>query len=588
MGRQGLPSPSPDEASFAQCSDANDSSLQDFSAHFQSATNATNDGCTDLAVYKSVTNDTEEEGMGDSKAPHDEDDPRTCFGGYIDTSGSKSRSWNCNIPLLFVISGLALIIVAVSSGIAAARDSSTANETISLDNDISTATPTLQPTLRPTVLSAITTTFPTTRDSTAIATNRAHVQRTYRNITADGFGDADKLQLSMKQISFGAHTFFGYIGQSLTIPWSADDRYIIALESTFHDHLPLAHEAARIILIDTWNGYITEYVDETRAWNLQQGTMLYWNPHTPNSQFFFNDRDPQTNQVFTVLFDITTKSRVKEYRFDDGFSVANGGVCPEGGFFFALNYARMARLRPVTGYAGAYDWTVDSMRPADDGIWKVDITTGQKHLIISYEEIFSHFDEKKDFPVADADLYINHSLCSRQCTKIYFFLRGRYDGKEQAVNQAFVANSDGTELRRVSYIGGHPEWVNESLLFGKNRRNIVYHNISSDETEAVLGKFDDPRGDLALSTGNSMFVNGWEEEDKLFFHVVRLTDGAQVKSMPLDRGPYSNGELRVDAAPRWNRKGTELLVPGWVGQHRQLHVISVHDDEQMREADIIE
>ena len=247
----------------------------------------------------------------------------------------------------------------------------------------------------------------------------------------------------------------------------------------------------------------------------------------------------------------------------------------------------MARLRPVTGYAGTYDWTVDSMRPADDGIWKVDITTGQKQLIISYEEIFSHFNERRDFPVGDAMLYINHSLCSRQCTKIYFFLRGRYEGKEQAVNQAFVANSDGTDLRRVSYIGGHPEWVNESLLFGKNGRNIVYHNILSDETEAVLGKFDDPRGDLALSTNKEMFVNGWEEEDKLLFHVVRLTDGAQVKSIPLNRGPYAKGELRVDAAPRWNRKGTELLVPGWVGQYRQLHVISVND-VQMKEADIIE
>ena len=227
-------------------------------------------------------------------------------------------------------------------------------------------------------------------------------------------------------------------------------------------------------------------------------------------------------------------------------------------------------------------------RPADDGIWRVDVFTGQKDLIISYDQIFRHFDEKKDSPVGDAQLYINHSLCSRQCTKIYFFVRGRFEGKEQAVNQAFVANADGTDLKRVSYIGGHPEWVNETVLFGKNRRNIVYYNIASDETEAVLGKFDDPRGDLALSTDGTMFVNGWEEDESLHFHVVRLTDGAQVKSIPLARGPYANGELRVDAAPRWNRKGTELLVPGWVGQHRQLHVISV-DDAQMRgEADIIE
>jgi hypothetical protein len=73
-----------------------------------------------------------------------------------------------------------------------------------------------------------------------------------------------------------------------------------------------------------------------------------------------------------------------------------------------------------------------------------------------------------------------------------------------------------------------------------------------------------------------MFVNGWEEENQLFYHIVRLTDGMQVKSVPLERGPYS-GELRIDAAPRWNRKGNKLLVPGWVeGGYRQLHVIEVN------------
>ena len=46
-------------------------------------------------------------------------------------------------------------------------------------------------------------------------------------------------------------------------------------------------------------------IDETTAWNPQQGTMFYWNPESPNSQFFFNDRDNNTGKVFCVLFDIS-------------------------------------------------------------------------------------------------------------------------------------------------------------------------------------------------------------------------------------------------------------------------------------------
>ena len=83
----------------------------------------------------------------------------------------------------------------------------------------------------------------------------------------------------------------------------------------------------------------------------------------------------------------------------------------------------------------------------------------------------------------------------------------------------------------------HIEWATEDLIFGKSGRGIVFHNITSDETETVLGRFDDPRGDLALSADSTMFVNGWEEENQLFYHIVRLTDGMQVKSVPLERGP---------------------------------------------------
>jgi len=50
--------------------------------------------------------------------------------------------------------------------------------------------------------------------------------------------------------------------------------------------------------VDTQNEYSIKVFEWTRAWNFQQGTMLYWNPENPESQFFFNDRDPKTHQLF--------------------------------------------------------------------------------------------------------------------------------------------------------------------------------------------------------------------------------------------------------------------------------------------------
>ncbi len=63
-----------------------------------------------------------------------------------------------------------------------------------------------------------------------------------------------ELSYTVEQITHGpGFYFFGYIGQSQTIPWNGNGRYIITLHTDFHDRMPLASDAADIILIDTVN-----------------------------------------------------------------------------------------------------------------------------------------------------------------------------------------------------------------------------------------------------------------------------------------------------------------------------------------------
>ena len=192
------------------------------------------------------------------------------------------------------------------------------------------------------------------------------------------------LQLEIEQITQGPQNhFFGYIGHVQNIPWNGSGRYLLSLRVGFHDRMPAADDAADIVLLDAQNNYAARKVGETRAWNPQQGTMMYWNPGAPDTQFFFNDRDPATNQVFCVLFDIEQNKRVREYRFEDT-PFGNGGVKQNGGSFAGINYGRMARLRPVTGYPEAYDWNPGALHPEDDGVFAVDIETGGKRLLVSF------------------------------------------------------------------------------------------------------------------------------------------------------------------------------------------------------------
>src|SRR5262245_10467892 len=95
---------------------------------------------------------------------------------------------------------------------------------------------------------------------------------------------AAELTTNIKQITFGPkHHFFGYIGHVQTIPWNQSGRYLVALRTDFQDRMPKPDEAADIVLLDTKDGYTARVVDRTRAWNFQQGTMLYWNPDAPET-----------------------------------------------------------------------------------------------------------------------------------------------------------------------------------------------------------------------------------------------------------------------------------------------------------------
>ena len=85
--------------------------------------------------------------------------------------------------------------------------------------------------------------------------------------------------------------------------------------------------------------------------------------------------------VKTVLYDLSKGRRIKTYQYGNK-SFGNSGVCPNGKYFLAINYARMARLRPVTGYKDSYDWSEGIAAPKEDGIAIINIDTGEKKIIL--------------------------------------------------------------------------------------------------------------------------------------------------------------------------------------------------------------
>lgn len=393
--------------------------------------------------------------------------------------------------------------------------------------------------------------------------------------------NAQPFELQTQQVTTGPkHHFFGYIGQCQTIPWSGDGRYILAMEIDHIDRMPRPGEGAKIVLIDTQHDNALIPLDETHAWNPQQGTMFYWNPQASSSQFFFNDRDLQTGDVFTVLYDIEKRARIREYR-DASAPIGNSGVAQNGGQFLGLNYGRLARLRAVTGYPEARDWSKAHNAPDNDGIFVVDVDTGNRRLLVSYRQLADQI--KPRIPdVEQTALFINHTLWNRPGDRIYFFVRGRWNapgGNEPRINVACSIHSDGSQLTlHEQFIGGHPEWAPEHTLIGSSGGRQVLYDVDLKKIVGQLGTaevFPDPEGDISLSPNGDFLANGYKDANTNRYVIYRLSDSNYARSEGLHKGAYSD-DVRIDPAPCWNRDNTAILATGIASdQTRQMFIIRI-------------
>lgn len=370
-------------------------------------------------------------------------------------------------------------------------------------------------------------------------------------------------RLTAQQVTFGPnHHFFGYIGHVQNIPWNASGRQIVLLRSAFQDHMPSPLEAAEIVVLDTTRGYEVHLLDRSHAWNIQQGSMLYWDPLEPESRIFFNDRCLETGKVFTVLYDTARRERLTEFRFQDT-PIGNSGVAQKGGHFLGINYGRLARLRPVTGYPGAFDWTTDVDAPVDDGLFLVETKTGDKQLLVSFAQLAEELN-RRGVEVENVPLFLNHTLWSRDDSLIYCYVRGNFDS-DHKIDVPFTIKPNGTNLTlHETFIGGHPEWGPGNRLFGAiEGRQIIYDAAARKVVGQVAASdvLPDPEGDIALSPDATWLVNGHGANGENQYVVVHLPSGQGQRIGGFSNAGWSKGDLRLDPAPAWDRTSGQFLVP---------------------------
>ena len=320
--------------------------------------------------------------------------------------------------------------------------------------------------------------------------------------------------------------------------WSPNKRYISVLETDLNGRLPEANERCTLGLVDLEDDNRFIPFTTTACWNFQEAAMAHW---MNDDEIIFNDvRDGKFRAV--VMNWRTKRERV--------LPMPVSAVSEDRTWAVSINYARLYLTRPDYGYAGpGQDACADVAWPENDGLWTMDLKTGECRMILSVAQGRSQMppirpiDEKR-VPKAPTVTrhglaYYCHTVISKDGAKIFFLARAVdwFDSSTHRTSPwsttSFTIDRDGGNLRRCfkdGWSGSHFNWAPD----GSHKMLVT----------AIWNGHEKPVGGKGLPWGPVEFTVGEEEK-------VRLVGGGGV----LDHDwhcVYSPDGLFMSGDTYWN------------------------------------
>ena len=377
------------------------------------------------------------------------------------------------------------------------------------------------------------------------------------------------LELPAEQVTpSGKHHFFGYYDK---FPWDSSGRYFLALQVDFIDRPPNPEDVATVGMVDLSSGE-WHALDETRVWNWQQGTMLQWVGSAPDRQIIYNSLEGE--RYGAVIRDVHTGETRTLPRPVYALS-------PDGSQAVTLNFSRVHRCRRGYGYEELPDpWEADD-HPKEDGIYQMDLQTGDSRLIVTLDQIVQvRHDETMD----GCQHWFNHLQFNTAGTRFLFLHRwahpeaGRY-------TRLFTANPDGSDVCCVAdhQLVSHFDWRDEGHILAWARQNDIgsYFFLFTDKSDevAIVGKdVMTADGHCSYSPDRKWILNDTypsKEESKRGLYLFRTEDDRRIDIGRFYSPPEVTGEIRCDLHPRWNRDGTKICFDSVHEGERQIYAIDV-------------
>jgi hypothetical protein len=361
------------------------------------------------------------------------------------------------------------------------------------------------------------------------------------------------------------HFFFGYYD---LVAVDTVGRHLCH-KVTFRDRLPVPGDIAVLGWVplpqndENLEDQIFHPFSETKAWNFQQGAMLQWLPARPGTCIYniFND-----GNYGSCLYHLETGNS-KE------LPLPVASVSLDGTKALCINMSRVYDFRPGYGYEELPDPYSNVPAPDEDGVFLMDLDTGDNSLLLSLAEaveFLASCGEKLD----RRKVVINHITFNLDASRFLFLLRTfPRDSSDGWTTFLLTADLNGCNLRM------HQVWGAASHYHWRDGENILVYIRTGPEDQSELVLLNDLSGEMQIvdqafftSDGHCsyspdlrwiMYDSYPDTSNPAFLRNLLIYDLDQRSGYLLGR-LRSEGDtpqtvdLRCDLHPRWLQRGKSI------------------------------
>lgn len=401
------------------------------------------------------------------------------------------------------------------------------------------------------------------------------------------------------------HHFFGYYNKT---NWHRTGSYLLANEVDMMDAPLEPGLAASVGYFDLQAaGMPFRRVDETRAWNWQMGCQLQWLDGMPGRKMIYNIRTADRSSAYpglgSAIFDADTGTKRE-------LPLPVYVAAPNSAYALCVDYRRLYVTHKTIGYSEADPPPPPANAPADDGIRRMDLATGQARLLVSYRDL-SLFHHRASMDKAIH--WVSHIEINPASSRVLFLHRWteRVEDETCFLHRLITMNPEGTDMRllecsdhplpqlsdsfdstavgtydyeKSEYQISHPLWQDDDhiIVWGPHAGSIHYHLYTDlpDTKVEVIGR------DVLTENGHMTFSpidTNWLLSDtypdprtnERLLILYDLKRGVRHDLGSLYTDPGLRKENRCDLHPRWSRDGGSVCIDSVHEAERQMYIVDV-------------